>query len=115
MMKTKILILSLLLFMFPFLAGAWSSREHNAIATIAERNLTPAAKAKVSEILAGRSMVYYANWLDTYRKKMPIWYVGDSGELEKHSIPHIYYADERIKVSSELQKGRSTGVHRKRS
>lgn len=106
MMRTKLSILSfLLIFMFPLLAGAWSSREHNAIAIIAERNLTPAAKAKVSEILDGRSMVYYANWLDAYRKQMPIWYVGDSGELEKHSIPHIYYADENIKVSADLQKG----------
>lgn len=105
MMRYRLLILFLSFFMFPFVAGAWSSREHKAIAVIAERNLTPAAKAKVSEILDGRSLMYYANWLDTYRKQMPIWYVGDSGELEKHSIPHIFYADENLKVSADLQKG----------
>ena len=104
-MRYRLLILFLSFFMFQFVAGAWSSREHNAIAVIAERNLTPAAKAKVSEILDGRSLMYYANWLDTYRKQMPIWYVGDSGELEKHSIPHIFYADENLKVSADLQKG----------
>lgn len=105
MIRYRLLILFLLLFTFPIMAGAWSSREHNAIAVIAERNLTPAAKAKVSEILDGRSLMYYANWLDTYRKQMPVWYVGDSGELEKHSIPHIFYADDKLKVSADLQKG----------
>lgn len=46
------------------LAGAWSQKGHDVTAFIAEQHLTPAAKAAVDSLLQGRSMVYWANWLD---------------------------------------------------
>lgn len=45
-------------------AFAWGQKGHDVTAYIAEQHLTPAAKAAITEILDGRSMVYWANWLD---------------------------------------------------
>lgn len=45
-------------------AFAWGQKGHDVTACIAERHLTPAAKAAVDSILEGRSLVYWANWLD---------------------------------------------------
>lgn len=45
-------------------ASAWSQKGHDVTAYIAERHLTPATYAAVDSILQGKSMVYWANWLD---------------------------------------------------
>ncbi|MCM1293205.1 MAG: S1/P1 nuclease [Bacteroides sp.] len=45
-------------------AFGWSQKGHDVTAYIAEQHLTPAAKQAVDNILSGRSMVYWANWLD---------------------------------------------------
>lgn len=45
-------------------ALAWGQKGHDTTAFIAEQHLTPKAKAAVNDILSGRSMVYWANWLD---------------------------------------------------
>ena len=42
----------------------WGQKGHDVTAALAERHLTPAAMKAVSEILVGKSMVYYANWAD---------------------------------------------------
>lgn len=42
----------------------WGQKGHDVTAYIAEKHLTPAARAAVDELLEGRSMVYWANWLD---------------------------------------------------
>lgn len=43
---------------------AWGQKGHDVTACIAERHLTPATKAAVDSIFGGRSLVYWANWLD---------------------------------------------------
>jgi len=73
----------------------WGAREHAAIAIIAERHLTPTAKAKVDELLDGKSMEYYASWLDKYRKQMLITYVNRKGETKTRTIPHTMRADKK--------------------
>lgn len=40
---------------------------HDAIAYIAECNLTPKAKKNIEKYLGGRSIVYYASWMDQVR------------------------------------------------
>ncbi len=45
-------------------AAAWGQKGHDVTAYIAEKHLTPATKAAVDSILEGKSMVYWANWLD---------------------------------------------------
>lgn len=46
------------------MAYAWGQKGHDAIAKIAERHLTPTAKSAIDSILDGRSIIYWANWLD---------------------------------------------------
>ena len=45
-------------------AAGWSQKGHDVVAYIAEQHLTPATRAAVDSLLDGRSMVYWANWLD---------------------------------------------------
>ncbi|OAM88423.1 hypothetical protein AW736_18990 [Termitidicoccus mucosus] len=48
-------------------ALAWGRNGHDAVAAIAEWNLTPKAKATVESYLGGHSIVYYSSWMDNYR------------------------------------------------
>ena len=43
---------------------AWGQKGHDTVAAIAERHLTPATAAAIDSLLGGKSIVYYANWLD---------------------------------------------------
>lgn len=45
-------------------AFGWGKSGHDAIAYIAECNLTPKAKKNIEKYLDGRSIVYYASWMD---------------------------------------------------
>ena len=45
-------------------AFAWGQKGHDVTAAIAERHLTPAARAAVDSLLEGRSIIYWSNWLD---------------------------------------------------
>ncbi len=46
------------------LAFGWSQKGHDVTAHIAERHLTPAAKAAVDSLFEGKLLVYWSNWLD---------------------------------------------------
>ena len=63
MVKSKnILATGLLLF---HLCLHWLGQKgHDTTAFIAENHLTPITRAVVDELLNGKSMVYYSNWLD---------------------------------------------------
>ncbi|MFR9620259.1 MAG: S1/P1 nuclease [Rikenellaceae bacterium] len=50
--------------MFHTSSYAWGKKGHDVIAHIAERHLSAKAAQRVDELLDGRSMVYYANWMD---------------------------------------------------
>ena len=45
-------------------ALGWGQMGHDVTAYIAECHLTPEAAQKIDQVLNGRSLVYYANWLD---------------------------------------------------
>lgn len=63
-MKTFKYILSLVTITAALQAGAWGQKGHDVTAYIAEKHLTPATQAVVDSLLEGKSMVYWANWLD---------------------------------------------------
>lgn len=62
-MKGKITI-SALLAALPLVCMAWGQKGHDTTAYIAEQHLTPKTLHAVDSILDGKSIVYYANWLD---------------------------------------------------
>ncbi len=47
-----------------FAALGWGQKGHDVTAYIARQHLTPETAAMVDSLLDGRSMVYWANWLD---------------------------------------------------
>lgn len=56
------------------MAQGWSQKGHDVTAYIAEQHLTPAARAAVDSIFHGRSLVYWANWLDNASYQMDYAY-----------------------------------------
>lgn len=45
-------------------ASAWSQKGHDVTAAIAERHITPAADSLTADLFDGKSIIYWANWLD---------------------------------------------------
>lgn len=48
----------------PVIASAWGDTGHNVTAEIARRHLTPATETALDSILDGKTVVYWAKWLD---------------------------------------------------
>lgn len=90
-MKTtlKRTAISLILVLMALPLFSWNGRIHATIAHIAENHMTPKAKKAVSEILDGRSIIYYASWLDQYRQEMLIEYTTEEGKIKRGTIPHV--------------------------
>jgi len=70
----KKLILALVASASVLLASAWSQKGHDVTAYIAEQHLTPRTLAAVDSILDGKSMVYWANWLDNASHQLEMAY-----------------------------------------
>ena len=45
-------------------AYGWGQKGHDTVAAIAENHLTPTTAAAVADLLDGRSIVYWSNWMD---------------------------------------------------
>ena len=60
-------VVTLLVLTFAPSAHAWGPTGHRVVAEIAQRHLTPVARAKVSRLLGGRSLADVANWPDELR------------------------------------------------
>ena len=65
-MKKLFLIAALAALTSVHSAGAWGRLGHAAVARLAEQHLTKKAKANLDKLLDGRSIVYYASWMDDY-------------------------------------------------
>lgn len=60
----KRILLNIIMLTSVLSAMSWSQKGHDVVANIAHRHLTPATAAAVDSLLDGKSMVYWANWLD---------------------------------------------------
>ena len=100
MCKNKIRQLTSMVIMAVFFVAisqelfAWGRTEHDAITRIAECNLKPAVKKRIESYLGGRSIVYYAAWMDDYRKTpeylfTDTWHTGNvDGNFESTEAIH---------------------------
>ena len=61
------LIASGLALWLPRAAYPWAQNGHRVVAEIAERHLKPAVRAKISQLLDGRSLAEVSNWADDIR------------------------------------------------
>lgn len=73
MKKIVLFILGILLTAPSHECFAWGRNGHATITYIAERHLTPQAKANIEKCLDGGSMVYYSSWLDYHRDEHKVW------------------------------------------
>lgn len=63
-MKHYKFLLTALLAMTSVAAFAWGQKGHDVTTALAERHLTAATKATIDDLLDGKSIVYWSNWLD---------------------------------------------------
>ena len=70
-MKQRLFLLACLVCYTLQSVSAWNRTAHEAIAYIAEQHLTPSAKAAIEKYLDGRSIVYYAAWMDQQHEHIP--------------------------------------------
>lgn len=73
---------------------AWGRTGHDTVAAIAERHLTPKAKAGIEKYL-GHSIVYYASWMDHYRH---------TPEYKYTTTWHSGAVDANLKSTTEARK-----------
>ncbi len=64
----RVIILMIALVAMSAPSYGWGREGHEAIAKIADNHLQPSAKKKIEKYLGGHSIVYYAKWMDDYRK-----------------------------------------------
>lgn len=60
----KLLCLSVAILIGTTNLFAWGQKGHDTTCEVAERHLTKKAKKKIAEIFDGKSIVYWANWMD---------------------------------------------------
>ena len=60
----KRFLLILISALYTLTSFGWGQKGHDVVAYIAECNLKPCVYKKVSKVLDGHSLVYYANWMD---------------------------------------------------
>ncbi|MBQ7856773.1 MAG: S1/P1 nuclease [Alistipes sp.] len=108
-MKIKVTILTLALaLMASYEVSAWGRLGHRTIAEIAERHLTPQAKANIEKYTHGTPLADYSLWMDEVR---------NTPEYKKPTSGwHASIVDEKCHTSQELRnkhrKGRDsvTGI-----
>lgn len=76
-------------------AMAWGGLGHRTVAEIAERNLTPKAKANIEKYTGGTPLAKYSTWMDTLK---------DQPELKQATRGwHASIVDENCRTSQELR------------
>ena len=95
MKKLSVCLLTAVLSCWCATAFGWGKIGHDAIAYIAECNLTPRAKKNIARYLE-HSIVYYASWMDKYR---------DTPEFR--NVEHVSYVDADMQLGDTLRKGKT--------
>jgi len=112
-MKIVKILLPITFLLLTFQASSWGYKAHYIIAEIAERNLTPTAKAKVDEMLNHKKMVYWADWMDKVRSDsrydfVRTWHFAnvDSGQTYE-TMPRVETGDVVTATELAIQKVQS--------
>ncbi len=87
----------------------WGQKGHDTTAAIAEAHLTPATRATLDSLLDGRSIIYWANWMDnashtpTYNYSKTWHYKNVDADQTYESMPKLQSGD----IVSALQREQS--------
>ena len=85
---------------WPAVACGWGRIGHDAVAYIAECNLSPKAQ-RIAEKYLGHSIVYFSSWMDDYRR---------SPGYEHTTYWHMAPVDERMYYTDEVRSSRGDAV-----
>lgn len=72
MKKNVTAIICILLLLSSIPSFGWGAKGHDVVAAIAEKHLTKKARKAISELLDGKSIVYYSSWMDNIQNS-PYW------------------------------------------
>ena len=86
MKKLALISLAICLMLNTVSSFAWGPMGHDVVAAIAEQNLSKKAKKAIDKILDGKSIVYYASWMDNIQNS-PEW----KGGYDKTKTWHDYF------------------------
>lgn len=103
MNRIKRIFFLLIAISFSLQAWSWGNLGHDAVAHIAERNLTPRAKERIEKYLDGHSIVYYASWMDFVRatpeyKYSSPWHASDVNKKGEYYRSNVRDAVEGYKT-----------------
>ena len=83
-------------------AFGWGRVAHEVIAKIADDNLQPSARKVIERYLGNHSIVYWAKWMDDYRKTPQYRFTSDW---------HVVYVDENLNYYPNIENGDAvTGI-----
>lgn len=107
-MKRNFLLLAAVLVCSCGTVFGWGKVGHDAVAYIAECNLTPKAKKNIEKYLDGRSIVYYASWMDEVRDTKPYghttrWHT-DAVDAEGQYAPNAKDGDAVAGIEDAVEK-----------
>lgn len=102
MKKSAILLIAMLIGISQS-AFSWGKMGHDAVAYIAECNLTKKAKKNIEKYLGGHSIVYYASWMDRYRETPQ--YKHTTGWHGAAVDENFYYTDAVAKPTGDVISG----------
>ncbi len=85
-----------------FEAKGWGRDGHNAVAYIAEMQLTERAKANIEKRIDNRSIVYYSSWLDNHRREHKEWNRRHTCDFDIETFRPIGAPIRHLKESVEL-------------
>ena len=77
-------------------AFGWGREAHEIIAKIADNNLKPSARKTIEKYLDNHSVVYWAKWMDDYRRTPEYAFTSDW---------HVIYVDKDLNYYPETKKG----------
>jgi hypothetical protein len=95
-MKTRFFIVLIIALAVSVNAMAWGGFGHRSIAELAERNLTPEAKANIEKYTKGTPLADYSVWMDLVRKDHPEYAYATRGW-------HASIVDTECKTSQDIR------------
>ena len=72
MKRIATIVIAMLVMLESASVYAWGPMGHDVVAAIAEQHLTKKAKKNIDKLLGGKSIVYYASWMDNIQNS-PYW------------------------------------------
>ena len=104
MKRIATIVITLLVLMQSASVYAWGPMGHDVVAAIAEQHLTKKAKKNIDKLLGGKSIVYYASWMDNIQNS-PYWKDG----YNKTKTWHYANVDEGLTYQT-MQKNKDGDV-----